>query len=200
MDHGQNSPGSCRHCHQSFCSRSMFADEPVLTFSRVACILSPPQGFRTFFEKLSGPRNYVTSQEGSRGRSRWSVCRHAPASVHISPGRFSSLPTPAEHLSHRDATVNAVFRSSGTLASLARQSSKLLQSVMTRIGKCSSFHSSGNTSLPIAASHNTAGVYSARSRASRHAIASTPKVDKMVVFEALLLQFMKESGVASVGN
>ena len=32
-----------------------------------------------------------------------------------------SLPTPAEQLSRRDATVKAVPRSSGTLASLARQ-------------------------------------------------------------------------------
>ena len=124
----------------------------------------------------------------------------APASVHISPGRFSSLPIPVEHLSRRDATVNAVPRSSGTLASLAKQSSKLSQSIITQIGKCSSFHLSGDSSLPITTSHNIAGVYSARSRASRHAIASTPKVDKMVLFEALLFQVMKESGVASVGK
>ena len=41
-------------------------------------------------------------------------------SAHISPDRFSSLPTPAEHLSRRDATVNAVPRSSGTLASFGQ--------------------------------------------------------------------------------
>ena len=58
----------------------------------------------------------------------------------------------------------------------------------------------GDSSLPTTASHNMAGVYSARSRASRHAIASTPKVEKMVLLEALLFQLMKESGVASVGS
>ena len=34
--------------------------------------------------------------------------------------RFWSLPTPTEHLSRRDPTVNAVLRSSGTLAPFGR--------------------------------------------------------------------------------
>ena len=114
----------------------------------------------------------------------------APTSVPI-----VSLPTPAEHLSRRDATVNAVPRSSGTLASLAEQSNKLSHSVNSRMGKCSSPHSSGKT-LPLP--HNIARVCSAKSRASRHALASAPKVDRMVRFEALLFQVMKDIGMASV--
>ena len=94
------------------------------------------------------------------------------------------LPTPAEHLSRRDGSVNTVPRSSGTLASLAKQSNRLLQSVITRMDKCSTFHSSGSTSSKITTSHNMARVYSARSRASRHALASAPNVDKRVLFEA----------------
>ena len=121
----------------------------------------------------------------------------APTSVPIVFG-LSLCPTPAEHLSRRDATVNAVPRSSGTLASLAKRSNKLLQSVITRMGKCSSSHSSGKTLHPITTSHNIAHVYSARSRASRHALASAPKVDRMVRFEALLFRVMKDVGMASV--
>ena len=43
-----------------------------------------------------------------------------------SPERFWSLRTPTEHLSHGDATVNAVFQSSSPLATKNEQSNKLL--------------------------------------------------------------------------
>ena len=99
----------------------------------------------------------------------------------IKPDRFVCL----------DATVNAVPRSSGTFASLAKQSNKLLQCVITRMGECSSLHSSGKFVSPIGTTRNIARVYSASSRASRHALASVPKVDRMVRIEACLFQTMK---------
>ena len=46
------------------------------------------------------------------------------------PERFWSLPTPTEHFSRRDPTVNPVLRYSGTLASLAKQSNKLSHSII----------------------------------------------------------------------
>ena len=49
---------------------------------------------------------------------------------------------------------------------------KLLQFVITLIGKCSSVLSSGKTLAPFSTSHNIARVYSAGSRASRHTLAS----------------------------
>ena len=74
-----------------------------------------------------------------------------------------------------------------------RQSNKLLQSVITP-----RMDSSGKTLAPISTSHNMARVYSARSRASRQALASVPKVDRMVHFDALLFQVMKDIGMISV--
>ena len=57
---------------------------------------------------------------------------------------------------------------------------------------------SGKTLATISTSHNIAHVYSARSRASRHALASAPEVDRMVLFDAVLFQVMKDIGMASV--
>ena len=83
----------------------------------------------------------------------------------IKHDRFVSLPTPAEHLSQR---CHSQCRPS-ILASLAKQSNKLLQSVIFLVSKCSSVHSSSKTqakllpqSAPISTSHNIARVYSAR--------------------------------------
>ena len=181
MDLGRDSPVLCLHCHQSFCSRSSCTTETSQT--SLELLVS-----RAFLRKT--PADDFVSPSAN------CTC----VATHISPDRFwsVSLPLLPNTLSRRGATVNAVPRSSSTLASLAKCSNKLLQSVITRMGKCSSTHSSGKTLHPITTSHNIARVYSARSRASRHALASAPKVDRMVRFEALLFRVMKDVGMASV--
>ena len=92
---------------------------------------------------------------------------------------------------------SAVPRSSGTLASLARESNKLLQSVITRVGAPSTIRQA-KPLLRLSTSLNMARVYSARSRASRQALALAPKVDRMVRFDALLFQVIKDIGMASL--
>ena len=89
--------------------------------------------------------------------------RQSASCTHVSPQRPWSLPTPAEHPSRKRRHCQPAPRSSGTLASLARQSNNLLQSVITRMGKCSSFHSCGITSPQITTSHKVTRVYYARS-------------------------------------
>ena len=120
--------------------------------------------------------------------------------THISPDRLVSLPTPAEHLSRRDGTFNAVPRSSGTLASLARQSNKLLQSVITRVRKCSSVHSSRQNSCALQHLTQHGSCVFCQVKASRQALASAPNVDTMDRFEPLLLQVKKHTGMASVSS
>ena len=63
------------------------------------------------------------------------------------PERFWSLPTPTEHISRRDPTVNAVLRSPSTLAPLARQSNKLLQSVTALLIPYVRYHFSSDHDL-----------------------------------------------------
>ena len=58
------------------------------------------------------------------------LCAQDPFASRRRPEHFWSLPTPTEHLSRRDPTVHAIRRSSSTLASLAKQFNKLLQSVI----------------------------------------------------------------------
>ena len=55
MDLGRDSPVLFLDCHQSFCSRSIWATD-VSNFSRTAGELLPLQNFRTLFVKLSGSR------------------------------------------------------------------------------------------------------------------------------------------------
>ena len=110
MDLGQDSPGLCRHCHQSFCSRTMLADEPVLTLLSSCMHLVSSARFSYFLRRIERRERLChLSRRFPRTISRVRLPT-APASVHISPGRFSSLPIPVEHLSRRDATVNAVPR------------------------------------------------------------------------------------------
>ena len=84
---------------------------------------------------------YQRSQRVSRLQQMISSVRLPTALVsapRFSPDRCVVSSPLLPKLSRRDATVNAVPRSSGTLASLAKQSNKLLQPVTTRMGKCSS--------------------------------------------------------------
>ena len=151
----------CPHCHELFCSKSTSATESSRTFS-------PCRGVVFSSRSCCSPRvteRYQRSHCVSRLQQMISSVRlptalvSAPASVQIVVCLLPLLPN--------YATVNAVPRSSGTLASLAKQSNKLLQPVTTRMGKCSSLHSSREILFPINTSHNIARVYSARSRASR---------------------------------
>ena len=187
-DLGQYSYGLYPHCHELFCSKSISPCRGVVFSSRSCCSPRVTERYQRSQRFSKTPADDFVSPSANCTR----------VGTHLSPDHCSSPPTFAEHLSRRDATVNGVPRSSGTLASLAKQSNKLLQPVTTRMGKCSSLHSSGEILFPINTSHHSARVYSARSRASRRALASAPKVDRMVLFEALLFQVMKAIGMGPV--
>ena len=101
MDLGQDSPVSCLHCHQSFCSRSTRATGtsrtsfglPVSCFCFRTFVLSswswavPDVG--AFLKKT--PADDFVSPSANCPR----------VGTHIKPERFVSLPTAAEHLSRR---------------------------------------------------------------------------------------------------
>ena len=110
-----------------------------------------------------------------------SVCRHQ----HWHADRFGSQPTPAEHPSRRDATVNAVPPSSGTRVSLAKQALTV------------SDHSNGQVLLlPFVRQHSSSNhnlaQHCSRVYCQVHSISTCvdfgPKVERMVRYEALLLQ------------
>ena len=181
----------------SFCSRSICTAETSRTSFEllVSCFLLKTLALSSWSWAVPEVRAFLMKTPADDFVSPSANCTRV--GTHISPDRFWSLPLlPNAFLT--DATVNAVPRSSGTLASLAKHSNKLPQSVITRMAKCSSLHSSGKTLHPITASHNNALVYSASSRASRRALDSAPKVDRIVRFETLLFQVMKDVGMASV--
>ena len=141
MDLGQDSPVLSLHCHQSFCSRSIGPTETSGTSYEllVACLLRKTFVLSSWSSSVPDVIAFLKKTPADDFVSPSANCTRV--GTHISPERFWSLPTPAEHLSRREATVNAVPRSSGTRASLAKQLNKLLQSVITRMGKCSSLHS-----------------------------------------------------------
>ena len=179
-----DSPVLCLHCHQSFCSRSLCTTELSRTSFEllVSCFFLKSFVLSSWSWAVPEVKAFLRKTPAHDLVSPSANCTRA--GTHIKPDRFVSLPTPAEHLSRRDATVNAVPRSSGTLASLARQSNKLSQSVITRIEKRSSVHHQHLR-------HNMARVFSARSSTSRQALASVPKVDRMVRIEDFLFQVRK---------
>ena len=145
MDLGQDSSVLSFHCHLSFCSKSMFADENVFNFFRTVGSSFPPQDLRTFPVEPSGSRYHGTSQEDSRGRFRrsvWQMHTRRPTSALNVSGLFPLQPN--TFLAETPLS-NAVPRSSGTL----RQLNKLSQPAITRMGNCSSFRALGNTSTPI---------------------------------------------------
>ena len=127
----------CLHCHQSFCSRSTGTTETSQTSFEllVICFLLKIFVLSSWSWAVPEVRAFLKKTPVEDFVSPSANCTRVD--THISPDRCLSLSTPAEHRSRREATINAVPRSSGTLASVAKQSNKLLQSAITRMDKCS---------------------------------------------------------------
>ena len=137
---------------------------------------------------LSGSRSQSVSHEDSCRWLRQSVCQlhscwhpHQSRSLLVSS---HSCRTPFSQRCHRQCR-SSIFRHARVFGQTVEHALTVSDHSDGQV--LLSPHSSGKTLPPITTSHNIARVYSAKTRASRHALASAPKVDRMVRFRSLAL-------------